>query len=60
MSYNPLFFMSDLTRHVSNYPSIKVAPSSPDRILRHLRAQGKIRYECVSRSKSMYKVLAVA
>jgi hypothetical protein len=56
---NPLFFMSDLSRNIANYRDIKVAPASPDRIMRHMRAKGTLRYECINRARSMYKVLAV-
>lgn len=32
-----------------------VAPASPDRILRALRAAGRVNYRVVSRSKSLYE-----
>lgn len=32
-----------------------VAPGSPDRILRDLRQRGIVRYEIISRSKSLYR-----
>lgn len=33
-----------------------VAPSSPDRILRQLRREGVLDYECVSRSAALYRI----
>lgn len=56
----PLFFMRDLARYVSSYPGMKVAPASTDRILRAMRAKGLVNYEVVNRSKSFYKITAVA
>jgi len=34
-----------------------MAPGSPDRIMRNLRAKGIISYEVVSRQKSLYRAL---
>jgi hypothetical protein len=45
-----------------NYVTEKVgtvAPGSADRVLRDLRAKGRVQYRCVSRNKSLYRVLAV-
>lgn len=36
------------------------APGSPDRILRALRRAGRLDYQLVSRSKSLYRVTRVA
>lgn len=33
------------------------APASADRVMRNLRKQGKINYELVDRSKSLYRAL---
>lgn len=33
-----------------------IAPGSADRVLRSLKASGAVRYELVSRSRSMYRV----
>lgn len=33
----------------------RVAPASPDRILRDMRQRGELNYEVVSRSKSLYR-----
>lgn len=48
----------DLRRYVDFRVGV-VAPGSADRILRSLRAKGKVVYECVSRSKSLYRVISV-
>jgi hypothetical protein len=37
----------------------RVAPASPDRVLRQLRKQGVIDYRVVSRSASQYEILGV-
>jgi hypothetical protein len=50
--------MVELTSFVARHVSI--APDSAGRILRHLKKQGRIGYDLVSRSKSLYRVLAVA
>lgn len=51
------FYADDLRQHVLN--ACQSAPASPDRVLRALRQVGKLNYEVVSRSKSLYRVLAV-
>lgn len=48
----------DLRRYV-DFQVGPVAPGSADRILRSLRAKGQVRYECVSRSASLYRVLGM-
>jgi hypothetical protein len=57
---NPIWLSAELHRYVNLYTSGASAPSSTDRILRKLRGEGKIRYEIINRSKSLYKVLAVS
>jgi hypothetical protein len=47
--------MSDLLAYTTNAVH-GVAPASPDRILRDLRAKGVIKVECISRSQSLYRV----
>lgn len=59
-SNNELFFIGDLTRYVSNFPGVKCAPASPDRILRNMRKNGTVNYVVANRSKSLYKVVGVA
>lgn len=52
------FTAEQLRRHVEAYvPSS--APGSADRVLRALRQQGRINYECTSRRESTYRVLAI-
>jgi hypothetical protein len=53
-----LFHMEDLLRYVNDVPEIKVAPASPDRVLRAMRAKGVVNYTVVERSKSLYRVTA--
>jgi hypothetical protein len=57
---NPIFFMADLTKYVTGYPGLKVAPGSPERILRNMRAAGTVRYDCINRMRSLYRVNGVA
>lgn len=49
------FHGDDLRAYVKD-KGIVCAPSSPDRILRQLKAAGLIRYTLVSRPKSLYRV----
>lgn len=51
------FHVEDLRRYICD--RVTVAPSSPDRIMRDLRAKGKINYEVVNRRKSLYVALPV-
>ena len=51
------FHADDLRRYVAHHVG-QCAPGSSDRVLRKLRKDGAIRYDCVSRSKSLYLVLA--
>lgn len=50
------FHLADLQTYLVNL-GITHAPSSPDRILRLLRAGGKVNYKVIDRSKSLYEVL---
>lgn len=52
------FTEADLAAFVRS--QMQTAPSSPTRILRMLREQGKINYRVVSRRKSLYEALNVA
>lgn len=56
---NREFHVEDLRRYVFDKVDGYVAPASPDRILRALRQKGRINYEVISRSKSLYKGLPV-
>lgn len=47
------FHMDDLRRHVERAVGV-VAPASPDRVLRLLRAEGRLNYVVVSRRSSLY------
>lgn len=49
------FHLADLQQYLVGL-DISHAPSSPDRILRLLRAVGKVNYKVVDRSKSLYEV----
>jgi hypothetical protein len=49
------FHLADLQLYLQNL-GITHAPSSPDRILRLLRAGGKVNYKVIDRSKSLYEV----
>ena len=52
------FHADELRRYVTAvHPT---APASADRILRSLRQDGVIAYQCVDRSKSLYEVLEPA
>jgi len=50
----PAFHMSELTEYVRS--RVPTAPDSAGRIMRHLRDEGALDYELVSRSKSLYRV----
>jgi hypothetical protein len=52
------FYADELRQWVSH--SLSVAPGSADRILRDLRKAGRVSYQVVNRSKSLYRVLSVA
>jgi hypothetical protein len=54
----PEFVMAELHAHVVTVYG--VAPASPDRILRDLRAKGLCDYEVVNRRRSRYRVASVA
>lgn len=51
------FFVDELRRYVAG--KVPVAPASPDRVLRDLRARGTVNYIVISRSKSLYRALPV-
>jgi hypothetical protein len=51
--------MEELRRFVQAQMKGKVAPGSPERILRQLRQQGELNYKVVSRRQSLYKVVPV-
>ena len=54
-----MFNAAELRAHVTRaVPTI--APESPGRILRDLKARGVVDYELVSRSRSLYRVVGVA
>lgn len=44
----------DLRQYIYEHVDGFIAPGSPDRILRDLRQKGRVRYELISRSKSLY------
>lgn len=50
------FRLAELTAYVTERHGS--APSSPDRILRDLRAKGQLDYEVTDRAASMYRVTA--
>jgi len=54
-SHHPRFHMDDLRRYIVREVGT-VAPGSPDRILRDLRARGVLRYRVVSRHQSLYEM----
>lgn len=54
------FHVESLRRFVFEHTEGYVAPASPDRILRDLRQKGRVNYEVVSRSKSLYRALPVS
>lgn len=49
------FHLADLQQYLVGL-DISHAPSSPDRILRLLRAGGKVHYKVIDRHKSLYEV----
>jgi len=53
--FRDTMYADDLRKYVAQKVG-KVAPGSPDRILRALRQQGKLDYEVISRSKSYYRI----
>lgn len=50
----PEFHADDLRRFVEARVGLS-APGSADRVLRSLRAQGRINYDVISRSRSLYR-----
>ena len=54
-----MFYAVELRAYVTRVcPSI--APESPGRVLRELKARGVVRYELVSRAQSLYRVVGMA
>lgn len=53
------FHMEELLDFVLHVPEIKVAPASPDRILRSMRQKGVIDYQVLDRAKSLYRIKGV-
>ena len=54
---NSTFHMSDLVKAVQDALGDEfVAPDSPSRILRSLRAQGLVHYKVLNRRESLYQV----
>jgi hypothetical protein len=52
------FYMRELVEHVAGV--VGIAPDSPSRILRELRAAGALDYVVLSRKDSLYFVAAVS
>ena len=57
MASDRQFRMPELHDYIRK--NARVAPASPDRVLRQLRKQGVIDYRVVSRSASQYEILGV-
>jgi hypothetical protein len=55
----PVFHMEELRAYVLKQNLGPVAPDSPGRILRQLRLEGKVDYKVISRSESVYLVIAL-
>ena len=53
----PRFYIQDLHDYIA--ARTQIAPASPDRILRHLRLEGKFDYKVVNRSDSCYEITAI-
>lgn len=56
---NKEFHVEELRQFVFSQVKGYVAPASPDRILRDLRAKGIVNYAVVNRRKSLYRALPV-
>jgi len=56
---NPVFNAQQLRDYVAGRTKSTKAPSSPDRILRDLRKDGKINYRVTNRAASQYEVIPV-
>jgi hypothetical protein len=50
------FHMEDLRRFVERRVGGRIAPASPDRILRQLRQERYLDYQVLSRTESLYRV----
>jgi hypothetical protein len=53
---SPVFVAADVLAHIKTHVG-EVAPDSPGRIMRDLRARGQVAYEVVSRAESRYRAL---
>lgn len=53
----PQFRMPELHDYIRK--NARIAPASPDRVLRQLRKEGKVNYRVVSLAASQYELLAV-
>lgn len=53
------FHAEDLRQYVLLFAPGDVAPSSPDRILRELRLEGKLNYVVINRRSSLYLFVPV-
>lgn len=49
------FHVNDLIRYVWRFDPFATA-TSPDRVMRELKSSGRLNYELVSRSQSLYRV----
>jgi hypothetical protein len=49
-------FHADVLRHYVELHCGRVAPGSPDRILRCLRARGQVSYTVLNRGQSLYRI----
>jgi len=54
----PQFHIGDLRKYVAEKVKGKIAPSSPDRVLMTLRAEGVVAYEVINESQRLYEVTA--
>lgn len=52
-----LFRISELQQYVADSMNGQVAPASPDRILRYLKAGSLVNYVVEDRAKSLYRLL---
>ena len=53
------FHMEQLLRYVEGHIDGRVAPGSPERILRLLQQRGELGYRVVDRTQSLYEILWV-
>ena len=57
-AWGPYFHMADLAAYVQQEQP-DVAPDSPSRVLRALKAQGRLDYQVVDRRASLYRIVRV-